>query len=295
MRVTRRAARRLALVVAVVGLAGARVGVAHQRPLELDEWGPFGTTAARCQRALGSAAARCGFEAWAARRACIEPQLAGGRCDVEATEAAVVAARQHALDKVERYCSSAADLVSLRFVGSADALADVTTGCREIETALVSAAYGPALVDTAVVPVDEPTRACLRVGAVTLGHIARFVARAHRAALDLIADQPMTGDAKLAHVNRARQRIRRAIDKFIARASAACPSDEFDRVYHRAVDVLVDALAGCGECLTGIVYAQDTLVCGPPTCGNGVMEPREECDDGNANDADWCGNDCTRN
>jgi cysteine-rich repeat protein len=288
------AAARLALAVAVVGLAAPRVAAAHQRPLRLDEWGPFGATAARCQRALGSAATGCGLEVWAARRACIEPQLAGGQCDHERTEAAVLAARQHALDKVERYCSDV-DLISLRFVGGADALADVTTGCRLVEAALVSGAYGPALVDTVVVPVGDTTRACLRVGAVTLEHMVRFVGRAQRAALDRIASNPMTADKKLVQVTRARQRIRRAMEKFAARASAACSPDQFDRLYHHAVDVLVDALAGCGECLTGMVYAQDTLVCGPPTCGNGVMEPREECDDGNANDADWCRSDCTRN
>jgi cysteine-rich repeat protein len=278
----------------LAGSLAAAAALAHQRPLPLDEWGPFSRTAARCQRALGNAAAGCGLAVWAARRPCIEAQLAGGTCDLQATDAAVRAARRHALDEVGRRCSEV-DLLSLRFVGSADALADVTTGCREVEAALVSGVYGPALVDTTVVPVDAATRACLRVGALTLEPLLRFVSRAQRSALDRIAGQPALAGAKLAQITRARQRIRRAVDKFIARASAACAPAEFERVYHRAVDVLVDAVAGCGECLTGTVYAQDTLVCGPSTCGNGVIEPREACDDGDTDDSDWCRSDCTRN
>ena|GEM_PF-3846148 len=30
-----------------------------------------------------------------------------------------------------------------------------------------------------------------------------------------------------------------------------------------------------------------------PYCGNGVVDPGEQCDDGNANDSDYCRSDCT--
>lgn len=50
---------------------------------------------------------------------------------------------------------------------------------------------------------------------------------------------------------------------------------------------------GCGDdddCVAGLVCADD--VCTAPSCGNVVVEPGEECDDGNRVDDDGCDIDC---
>lgn len=144
----------------VLMLADVPAALAHRQPLPLALWGDFGR-AARCQRVLGSAATQCALEVWTVRRTCIEAQLAGAGCDADATTSAVTTARQRALDKIDHTCS-AVNLVTLQFLGTTDALADLTSGCRQLETAFVSGTYGPALSDAAVVSVDDQTRVCLR-------------------------------------------------------------------------------------------------------------------------------------
>ena len=36
-----------------------------------------------------------------------------------------------------------------------------------------------------------------------------------------------------------------------------------------------------------------TNTCALPACGDGILQPGEECDDGNADDNDGCAADCT--
>jgi cysteine-rich repeat protein len=47
---------------------------------------------------------------------------------------------------------------------------------------------------------------------------------------------------------------------------------------------------GTGTSETGISGADDDAP--PPVCGDGVIDPGEECDDGNSDDEDACSNDC---
>ena len=282
------------LGIAAAVLASGGPVMAHRRPQPLEQWGPYSPSEARCQRVLGNAAAQCARRAWELRRACIEPQLAGGQCDTGGTDAAVEEVHQQALDSVDAHCSDV-DLVTLQFVGKADAFADVIKGCRDLETALVSGAYGPALQGDGVAAVDDQTRACMHSTALIGGDALRFVSRSHRALLDRFASQPVDGIDKFSSLAQVRLRTRNANAKFAARADAACPDEEFQRVYQHPVTAFVTAISGAVACLTGGVYPQDTVVCGAPTCGNGVAEPFEECDDGNMDDGDRCRSDCTLN
>ncbi len=50
---------------------------------------------------------------------------------------------------------------------------------------------------------------------------------------------------------------------------------------------------GCVAALAAACSGADTTNGGAGICGNGVTEGTEECDDGNANDADACSNTCT--
>lgn len=123
----------------------------------------------------------------------------------------------------------------------------------------------------------------------------RFVARAHRLLLHRIASQFLTPEDKARQLARTRLRIHRAMEKFTALAIDACPAEAYQRLHSHGIDGLIAALVNSVKCLTGSVYLQDTLLCGPPTCGNGVVELHEDCDDGNLEDGDACPSDCTRN
>ncbi len=52
------------------------------------------------------------------------------------------------------------------------------------------------------------------------------------------------------------------------------------------------ACEGPGDCDPGLVCAAG--VCEPDSCGDGVVDPNETCDDGNGILGDGCDNDCTR-
>ena len=51
-------------------------------------------------------------------------------------------------------------------------------------------------------------------------------------------------------------------------------------------------IAQRADCLSGRVYVQDFITCPESTCGNGMREPGERCDDGNTVSGDSCRADC---
>jgi cysteine-rich repeat protein len=282
------------LAAALLLAAGARGARAHDDPLPLSLWGDFGPAAARCQRALGSAATQCVLAAVDGRRTCIDAQLAGHACDRDAEAAAVLAARERALDKVAAQCSDI-DATRLQFFGAAEALTDVVRVCRELETALVTAAYAPALRRGTAVPVADATRACLSATARGAAQVLRLAARMQRAPLDRIAAQPLSPAEKDDWIARARIRSTALHRTYAARIAAPCRDTEFADLYGRSVDAFVADISSRAECLAAGVYVQSAVLCPPARCGNAMQEPPEECDDGNAIDADWCSSNCRLN
>ena len=290
-------ARFSALFAAVAVLLAGAPAFGHGEPLPLAVWGDFGPAAARCQRALGRASTQCALEVWALRRACIEPQLRGDACDLNATTLAVRDARQRALDKVEAYCDDTA-ATSLQFLGVHEALGDVTSICRQIERELLTAAYGPALTgssaDYVVGTVDAGTAACLTAGATRATELLRFAGREQRQPLDRIASDAMPESAKTSQLARAQLRTARTRARIGARLAASCDAAAFADTYGRTIDAFLADVAARADCLTGGVYVQDALRCPAPRCGNGMEEAGEECDDGDADDGDTCRADCVR-
>jgi hypothetical protein len=288
--------RAVVLIAALVALAGGGRAFAHGTPEMLATWGDFGPTGARCQRALGQAASQCALDAWALRRACIEPQLHGEPCNGSATTVAVRAARQRALDKVDALCSDA-DVTPLNFLDRQEALADVTSICRQLERELITAVYGPVLVgssvDYVVGAVDAGRAACVENAAARATELLRFASREQRAPLDRIAARALAPEEKFGAVARGAQRAARARASVAARA-AACDGAAFSALYGRSPQQFAADVGSRAACLAGGVYVQDGLLCPAPRCGNGMEEAGEECDDGDADDGDTCRADCTR-
>lgn len=288
-----RQSRGAALGAALLLLVAAQPVHAHGDPLPLSLWGDFGPAALGCQRALGSAALHCALTVLDARRACADAQLSGAVCDAAATDAAVAAARQRALDEVGASCSDV-DATRLQFLGSAEALADLIRACREIEDALVSAAYGPALRDGDVAAVDARTRACLIDVAHSAARILRHAGRVQCGALDRVAAQPLAVAERGARLAHAGQRLVARNPAFATRLTARCGEDAFVGLYGRGSAEFAAGIAGRAQCIAGAVYVQGAVQCPPARCGNGMLEPGEACDDGNADDTDWCRSDCRR-
>lgn len=278
----------------LAALAGAAHG--HGEPLPLAVWGDFTASTARCQRALGRAVAGCAREVWAAQRACLEPQLRGAPCDVNARALAIRAARDRALDRVEAWCSDE-DATRLQFLGVREALSDVTSACRQLERELVTAVYGPALVGGfeffVVSPLRPESAACVANAAQRADEVLRVSDRERRTPLDRIATRLVPLERKLSLIARAGARRAQAATHATRRAAAACPADRFAALYGRPLETLLTDLAARADCLIDGVYVQDAIACPAPRCGNGMQEAGEECDDGNSDDADACRGDCT--
>jgi hypothetical protein len=289
--------RRCSAILAGTALLFSRAALGHGTPVALHDWGDFAATTARCQRALGAAADQCARAVFAAQRACIEPQLGGAACDQNATAAAVRAARMRAPRLLAPYCADA-DFLALHFLDSTEPLADVAGTCRQLETALVSAVYGPALYGpepfgSHVLPVDAAAHACMSAAASTAEQVLRVGARHTRRTLALIAAVPMTAAIKDAQIARTHRQLDAAGAALVSRVASACPADQFAAIYRRPPQAFADEIGSRLLCLAGGVYVQSALVCPPPQCGNGMQETPEECDTASTDDAGWCRSGCT--
>ncbi len=285
--------RRAALVAATLLLLAAAAARAHDTAADLSVWGNFGVDAVRCQRSIARAAALCASRALTARNACLGAQLRGESCDTEDTDARIESARERALALVQSACS-AQQLQILRYIDLHDAQTDVIDICRNLDTATVSAAYGPAMFGGTVAAVDGSAQTCLDVTGPAAARLLRFAMRARQRALDEIAATPMALEQKTRLIERSARAIARAADKAKARILSACPAAEFEDAYGRGVDAFVAGIAGRADCLAQAVYVQNAVTCPPAVCRDGMETPPEECDDGNDYDGDGCRSDCIK-
>lgn len=266
----------------------AASALAHGDPPGLAFWGGFPSDAARCQRAIGAAAAACAADAIAAHGACLET---GDGCAAEALDGLLREIRAGALERVERACGES-ELRALQFVDAADALADVIRGCREAETAAVTAIYGPVMGAGSVARADEDIAACTAAASREAAKLLRYALRSRRRALDRIAAANLALAEKEMLLARAEAGIRRARSLVRERLRRQCPDRKFVAAYGQTMDAFLGRLAGRADCLGAQVYVTSALGCPEPACGNGMQEAGEACDDGNGDDADACGNDC---
>src|SRR5262245_33276317 len=196
---------------------------AHNTAVDLSVWGNFGADTVRCQRIIARAAASCAVRALAARNSCLGAQLRGDECDTAEMDARVEAARSRALDQVEATCT-AEQLQTLRYVDLSDALTDVINVCRNLDTAAVTATYGPAMFGGTIAAAEGSRQTCLDATARASSQLLRFSMRARQLALDAIASAPMELPATLAILDRSASRIAHATELTKRRILTVCPS-----------------------------------------------------------------------
>ena len=290
---------RQTLLVAVGALclvAGATVvprsAYAHGQPAELASWGGYPEDAASCQRVISRAVSQCIGRVSALRANCLSGAVRGGTCDETALTAEVTATRQRAIERVQRSCT-VTELQNLNYIDLSDALTDVVNACRQLDTAAMSAAFGPVTVGGTVGSAEDPTAACVQAGARETTRLLRFGMRTYAKALDRIAALNLSLAEKQRLIAWAERRI--ALTRARSRAAliASCNEGDFGFAYGRGVDTFLDTIVKQSACMQQFVYVQDAVRCPTPVCGNGVQEPGEQCDDGNSFDGDGCRSDCT--
>lgn len=261
-----------ALLCALPGTA-----LAHGGRLPLDEWGGYAGTLLRCQRVIAQAASECAAGAWAARRACREQVLGGGTCDEGATEARIAAVRSAALDEIDASCNEQ-QARDIQYLGTFDLQDDVISFCRAWEDAAESGVFR---VDAA---------ACTSAAADAVTEVMQHALRGRRRCMDRLAASPPASSERPALLAGADRRLALAVEHAAARLTARCP--DFAAQYGRTASTFVASLATRADCVGGAFYIQDTVLCPTAVCGNGVIEPPEECDDGNTADGDACPSTC---
>ena len=262
---------------------------AHGARLPFEKWGGFRTATVRCQRVLARAAAQCASAAWSVRRACESAELAGQSCDHDATDATIEAIRIRALNSIDQYCTER-QAIDLQYLGSFDLQADVVNFCRALETALASAVYGP--VEGATPSAGQ--RACVEAAAAAADGIAQFMFRNRRQCMDRIAAIPLTAPNRVGLLDTAAQRINQASAAAASKLATRCGAEQFADLYRRSPALFIEGVGTRADCLGGQFYIQNAVLCPPAVCGNGIIEPGEDCDDGNTADGDSCPATCVR-
>ena len=270
-----------------------RPACAHGDPIPLAFWGNFGRANGRCQRHISRAAALCGVQVWAARRSCQNTEFAGDTCDDDADDDAVQAARLTAIQSVEPVCTDSQAFI-LQFLGLAEAQIDIIDFCRRLETAAVSAAYRPLPPADSTTVIDDTTRTCVQSAALATTKLLHRAFRSRQRALDRIAVSNLTLPEKEARLERSTQQIGRAMQQLQERITRSCPETAFESVYGISIDEFLASIAARADCLGESTYAQGGVLCPLSTCGNGMIEAGEQCDDANHADGDGCSADCAR-
>lgn len=283
----RLAARTRALLLLALLLAPRAAG-AHGTPIDIASWGDFPLPIARCQRVIGRAAAVCGLRVWRVRRDCALAVARGGACDSAATDAAMEAARLAALDDVSGACS-AMQVSNLQFVDVREAQADVIRFCRELDAAATSLVLDP----LAAAPTDD-VEACGVPAAQATTTLFAVSFRSRQRVLDRIAASTIPARRKRTMIGASTTEIADGAARLAGSIAATCPGERFTALYGRSPAQFLAAAAERADCLAGGAYAQGTVLCPQPVCGNRVRESGEECDDGNADDGDGCSASCLR-
>jgi len=277
--------------VILLSVIGPELAYGHGLALPFAFWGNFPPGAARCQRVIAEAAARCGTSVWSVRTTCLGSLLDGGSCDVTSVPDLVQRAHLSALDAVDRQCTSP-ETQALGFVLKFEAQTDLDNFCHAVDDAMVSAVYGPVKEGDAVRSADPTTVVCVDTATWVATMMLRFSFRSRRVALDRIARHNLPPSEKQAMIQRSSDRIERMRSLLAGLVDEICPRSDFDSIYNHSAGELLETIAQRADCLSSAIYVQNGVVCPPSVCGNGMKEAGEQCDDGNTISGDGCSSDC---
>ena len=157
----------------------------------------------------------------------------------------------------------AAQLQNLRYIDLNDAINDVTTICRQLDTEASSATYAPAMVGASMIAVDDTTRTCLvRDRGQQRTPAAFFDPYASKSVFDRIAARQASGrPRRRAWLDRATKQIALARGLLKQQIASVCPEATFASVYNRYLDTYLTGIAQRADCVAGAVYVQNAVTC----------------------------------
>jgi cysteine-rich repeat protein len=228
----------------------------------------------------------CALHVWDARRACNDATLQGGICDQDGLNSVISQIRSAALAQVPQACSEL-QVQNLRFMDLFEAQSDVIRFCRDLDTAVRTAVYGP---DPAAVSLGNHCELALSRVA---GKLLRVGFRSRSHTLDRMAAGAFRLATKMQMLARSTQQIETTVAQLVGEVTGSCPAATFEQLYGRSVEDVLQEIASRSDCLAGNTYVQGIILCPASVCGNGMQEPGEFCDDGNTEDGDGCSSTCS--
>jgi cysteine-rich repeat protein len=280
-------ARALATLLVAAGclFSCVEAALAHGEPAGLSDWGGFSRAISRCQRRIGGAGLACAVRAWEVRRACDAALAEGGSCDEAAAGDRIRAAQTNARLAVNQPdACTFLEVQNLRFIDLFEALTDVTRVCRDAEVRLTHLVFESEPSGAA----QETSRACRHAASDAAASLFHFSLRLRTRALDRIAASALPLQRKEALLSASASRIAWARSALRALVEGRCPAADFQALYGRTLDAFLTEVSNQADCSVAGTYAQAAIRCPTAVCGNGVVEPGEQCDDGNDDDGDGC-------
>ena len=217
--------------------------------------------------------------------------LNGAACDTTATQAAIEQAHTTAQSLVGNACIDV-EFTSMGYATIFDMYADVDIFCQELQNAMVSAVYGPAMQRGVIQPVDDDTRACIAATTRIATRLLQPAFRTRERFLDLIATTSFPPSQKFALLRHSTMNIQKMEASLQATLKNQCPN--FANIYQRSAATFLSQIGSRADCLSSRTYVQDYVVCPDSVCGNGIQESSEQCDDGNITSGDGCSADCQK-
>ncbi len=274
----------VALLIAGLAVRPSRVE-AHAQAPPIELWGPFLPGTQTCLRRISAAAHACFDTVLGNLQRCHDAEARGESCDRDATDAASSAANAALRATLTDACEDG-QLTELSYIGVFDAGADLSKACLVQSADAIAAIYAPARGAT---PSAETAR-CMAATAAYGRKVMWFALQREVPVMERIATRLFSSDEKKAVILQVERELSADRARWTAGLLAACP--DFTSIYGRPADGFLRTLKQRVDCVLSLTYVHSAVACLPPTCGNGIPEEGEACDDGNSNDSDGCRNDC---
>jgi cysteine-rich repeat protein len=261
--------------------------VGHGTPPPIEIWGSFLPGTQTCLRKISRATHACFDHVFALEQACHDAPLHRSSCDREQVDGDISDADGLLRRTLVDSCADG-ELTELSYIGILDAGADLKRGCIGEAQGAIAAIYAPARAGATTADAAR----CMAAVASYGRKVMWFALQRKVPVMERIATRLFPAEEKQAAILQINHELSTARVRWRAGLMAACPS--FEGLYGRDADGFLRTLAQRVDCTLSRTYVHSAIACLPPTCGNGIPEDPEACDDGNTVDgADGCRNDCT--